>query len=132
MHDAPFRGQKADYVHVHLRTMQLEIDEKINCLRWCKPVNSAFLILTTNGESNPIFACCTCSKQAESHSGSPAAAALLEKIFVLRCIWYLKRSCVTRIANTDKTIKLWRVQDRKRPVAIVDSYSDKVCVCEMA
>jgi len=51
----------------------LEIEEKINCLRWCKPINSAFLMLTTN----------------------------------------------------DKTIKLWKLQERKRPVAIVESYTNK-------
>eukprot|EP00281_Chroomonas_sp_CCMP1168_P029311 CAMPEP_0206238552 /NCGR_PEP_ID=MMETSP0047_2-20121206/14881_1 /ASSEMBLY_ACC=CAM_ASM_000192 /TAXON_ID=195065 /ORGANISM="Chroomonas mesostigmatica_cf, Strain CCMP1168" /LENGTH=468 /DNA_ID=CAMNT_0053663105 /DNA_START=68 /DNA_END=1474 /DNA_ORIENTATION=- len=50
----------------------LEIEEKINCLRWCRPVNSAFMLLTTN----------------------------------------------------DKTIKLWKVQERQRPVALVDCYTE--------
>eukprot|EP00281_Chroomonas_sp_CCMP1168_P020319 CAMPEP_0206227794 /NCGR_PEP_ID=MMETSP0047_2-20121206/8818_1 /ASSEMBLY_ACC=CAM_ASM_000192 /TAXON_ID=195065 /ORGANISM="Chroomonas mesostigmatica_cf, Strain CCMP1168" /LENGTH=463 /DNA_ID=CAMNT_0053650979 /DNA_START=64 /DNA_END=1455 /DNA_ORIENTATION=+ len=64
-----FQSHEAEFDYLK----SVEIEEKINCLRWCKPMSSAFMILTTN----------------------------------------------------DKTIKLWKVQDRKRPVAIVDNYHDK-------
>jgi serine/threonine-protein phosphatase 2A regulatory subunit B len=61
-HDAEF-----DYLK------SLEIEEKINCLRWCKPLTSAFLLLTTN----------------------------------------------------DKTIKLWRVNDKAKSSSIISSFVDK-------
>jgi len=62
-----FQSHEAEFDYLK----SLEIEEKINSLRWCRPINSAFLMLTTN----------------------------------------------------DKTIKLWKLQERKRPVAIVDGYS---------
>jgi serine/threonine-protein phosphatase 2A regulatory subunit B len=63
-----FQSHEAEFDYLK----SLEIEEKINCLRWCKPINSAFMVLTTN----------------------------------------------------DKTIKLWRIQDRKRPVAVIDGYKN--------
>ena len=43
-HDAEF-----DYLK------SLEIEEKINCLRWCKPLTSAFLLLTTNDKTIKLW-----------------------------------------------------------------------------
>mmetsp|Transcript_38794 Transcript_38794/g.91624 ORF Transcript_38794/g.91624 Transcript_38794/m.91624 type:complete len:469 (+) Transcript_38794:203-1609(+) len=63
-----FQSHEAEFDYLK----SLEIEEKINCLRWCKPLTSAFLLLTTN----------------------------------------------------DKTIKLWRVQDRRKPTAVI-KYQDK-------
>lgn len=33
----------------------LEIEEKINCLRWCRPLNSSFLLLTTNDKTIKLW-----------------------------------------------------------------------------
>jgi len=59
-----FQSHEAEFDYLK----SLEIEEKINCLRWCKSMNNSFMLLTTN----------------------------------------------------DKTIKLWKVQDKKKQSAIAE------------
>ena len=54
-HDAEF-----DYLK------SLEIEEKINCLRWCKPLTSAFLLLTTNDKTIKLWRVNDKSKSSSS------------------------------------------------------------------
>ena len=42
-----FQSHEAEFDYLK----SLEIEEKINCLRWCKPMNSAFQLLTTNDKT---------------------------------------------------------------------------------
>jgi hypothetical protein len=65
-----------------------------------------------------FLGCCNACHWLKTKSASHGMYLVLWFLFLLKMV------------TADKTIKLWRVQDRKRPVAIVDSYSDKVCVYE--
>eukprot|EP00285_Hemiselmis_virescens_P001614 CAMPEP_0173415650 /NCGR_PEP_ID=MMETSP1356-20130122/84977_1 /TAXON_ID=77927 ORGANISM="Hemiselmis virescens, Strain PCC157" /NCGR_SAMPLE_ID=MMETSP1356 /ASSEMBLY_ACC=CAM_ASM_000847 /LENGTH=463 /DNA_ID=CAMNT_0014377915 /DNA_START=40 /DNA_END=1431 /DNA_ORIENTATION=- len=62
-----FQSHEAEFDYLK----SVEIEEKINCLRWLKPINNSLMLLTTN----------------------------------------------------DKTVKLWRVRERERPVALVEQYT---------
>jgi len=64
-----FQSHEAEFDYLK----SVEIEEKINCLRWLKPVSNSLMLLTTN----------------------------------------------------DKTVKLWRVRDRERPVSVVEQYTSR-------
>jgi serine/threonine-protein phosphatase 2A regulatory subunit B len=77
-HDAEF-----DYLK------SLEIEEKINCLRWCKPLTSAFLLLTTNDKTIKLWRVNDKSKSSSSiissfvdkKAGASTGAAPARRLF---------------------------------------------------
>lgn len=46
-----FQSHEAEFDYLK----SLEIEEKINCLRWCKPINSSFQLLSTNDKTIKLW-----------------------------------------------------------------------------
>jgi serine/threonine-protein phosphatase 2A regulatory subunit B len=75
----------------------LEIEEKINKIRWCKRQNSAHFLLSTNGTS-----------LSDQH----------------RRAWSISYFRVLRWAFVDKTIKLWKVFEKSLRVVSESNLTD--------
>lgn len=74
----------------------LEIEEKINRIKWCKRQNQAHFLLSTNGSSSSLG-------------------------YFPRCQLTLRRSTCT---TTDKTIKLWKVFEKQIKIVAENNMSD--------
>ena len=80
----------------------LEIEEKINKIRWLKRKNPAHFLLSTNGERSEFLGLVVALASFEVHRSVDLA--------LLTYCWFF----VSSFHLADKTIKLWKVSERDK------------------
>lgn len=96
---AGFKSHESEFDYLK----SLEIEEKINQIKWCPPINNAQFLLSTNG------ACVLASPSRDS------------------CVQFGQHSptCVVGATTADKTIKLWKIREKKvREMAVMEHPSN--------
>lgn len=89
-----FQSHEAEFDYLK----SLEIEEKINQIRWCKASNNALFLLSTNG--------------MPPHTRTHTLPLLLDLALTRATVG--GRHCMLLVA--DKTIKLWKVFEKKLKV----------------